>query len=93
MGRHIGLPLPAPIRSATAEAWRPVLRALLSDTKPEGDPQVKAANGYLSGDAARIHFGLPEDAELDWLEIRWPDGEVSVVEDLAAGTLLGITRE
>ena len=24
---------------------------------------------------------------------RWPDGEVSVVEDLNAGTLVGITRE
>jgi hypothetical protein len=39
------------------------------------------------------HIGLAEEAQLDWLEIRWPDGEVSVVEDLNAGTLVGITRE
>ena len=156
----------------TAAAWQPVLRALLSDAHPEGDPQasenmfqvrgkdgalhneatargldivvnnlraqarlfenqlcegsslqvdlfwpgsgnsrglgatlalhtregtayrqVKAASGYLSGDAARVHFGLAEGSEPDWLEIRWPDGEISVVQDLAAGTLLSITRE
>ena len=55
--------------------------------------QVKAASGYLSGDAARVHFGLAEGSEPEWLEIRWPDGEISVVEDLAAGTLVSITRE
>ncbi|NJN81327.1 MAG: CRTAC1 family protein [Caldilineaceae bacterium] len=36
--------------------------------------QVRAGSGYLSGDPARIHFGFPEDAALDRLEIRWPDG-------------------
>jgi hypothetical protein len=55
--------------------------------------QVKAASGYLSGDAARVHFGFVEGARPDWLEIRWPDGEVSVVEDLKPGTLLSITRD
>ncbi len=65
----------------------------LHTSKGSAYRQVRAASGYLSGDAARIHFGLAEEAQLDWLEIRWPDGEVSVVEDLAAGTLVDITRE
>lgn len=62
---------------------------------PEGSQvrQVKAASGYLSGDPARVHFGFSENVLPGWLEVRWPDGQVSVVEDLAAGTLLGITRE
>jgi uncharacterized protein YuzB (UPF0349 family) len=55
--------------------------------------QVKAASGYLSGDAARVHFGLAEGTQPDWLEIRWPDGKVSMVEDLERRTLLSITRE
>jgi hypothetical protein len=55
--------------------------------------QVRAASGYLSGDPARVHFGIPERSELHWLEIRWPDGEISAVEDLVPGTLLAITRE
>lgn len=54
--------------------------------------QVKAASGYLSGDPARIHFGFPAEAELGWLEVHWPDGEVSVVEELSPNTLLSVTR-
>jgi hypothetical protein len=55
--------------------------------------QVKASSGYLSGDPARVHFGFPDDTQLDWLAIRWPDGKVSVVEDLTGGTLLRISRQ
>jgi hypothetical protein len=54
--------------------------------------QVKAASGYLSGDPARVHFGFPMEAQLDWLQIRWPDAQVSVVKDLSAGTLVAVTR-
>ncbi|MCP4167235.1 MAG: CRTAC1 family protein [Chloroflexi bacterium] len=54
---------------------------------------VKAASGYLSGDPARIHFGLPHDADMRWLEITWPDGETTVVDDLQAGTIISVSRE
>jgi enediyne biosynthesis protein E4 len=53
---------------------------------------VKAASGYLSGDASRIHFGVPDGIQLDQLEIRWPDGEVSVVDALAEDSLFRVTR-
>ncbi|MBZ0288244.1 MAG: CRTAC1 family protein [Anaerolineae bacterium] len=54
---------------------------------------VKAASGYISGDPARIHFGFPVDAMLQWLEIRWPDGAVSRIEGLGANTRIQITRD
>ena len=54
---------------------------------------VKAASGYLSGDPARIHFGFPTDTELRWLEIGWPDGETTVVNDLQVGTMISVSRE
>ena len=54
--------------------------------------QVKATSGYLSGDPARIHFGFPTDIQLQQLEIRWPDGEVSTVNQVEAGTLLRVER-
>jgi hypothetical protein len=53
---------------------------------------VKAASGYVSGDAARIHFGFPKTAHLQQLEIRWPDSQVTIVDAPTINTLLKVTR-
>jgi uncharacterized protein YuzB (UPF0349 family) len=53
---------------------------------------VTAASGYLSGDPARVHFGLPRGATLESLEIFWPDGDLSTVTGLSPQTLLKISR-
>jgi hypothetical protein len=53
---------------------------------------VKAASGYVSGDAARIHFGFPKTAHLQQLEIRWPDSQVTMVDTPTINTLLKVTR-
>ena len=53
---------------------------------------VRAASGYLSGDAARIHFGVPTGTTLRSLEIQWPDGNVSQIDDPQPQTLLNISR-
>lgn len=61
----------------------------------EGGSQVRdvrAGSGYLSGDASRLHFGVPAGAVLQSLQIRWPDGATSHVEAPEAGTLITITR-
>lgn len=53
---------------------------------------VRAASGYLSGDPARIHLGFPTGAALQQLDVYWPDGQVSSVNQLQARTLITITR-
>jgi hypothetical protein len=53
---------------------------------------VRATSGYLSGDPPQIHFGLPQDAVVQRLEIRWPDGKRSNIDNLAAQTLIRVTR-
>jgi enediyne biosynthesis protein E4 len=53
---------------------------------------VRAVSGYLSGDAPQIHFGLPQNATVQGLEIRWPDGKISNIANLAAQTLISVTR-
>jgi hypothetical protein len=53
---------------------------------------VRSASGYLSGDAARVHFGLPAGTQIQSLSVRWPDGAVSTIAALAPGQLLTITR-
>ena len=52
---------------------------------------LKAASGYLSGDPARVHFGLPAGANLT-LEIIWPDGLHSTITDLPIDSLVTVTR-
>ncbi|MDE0220328.1 MAG: FG-GAP-like repeat-containing protein [Spirochaetaceae bacterium] len=54
---------------------------------------VRSASGYLFGDPQRVHFGLPSDAVLQTLEVRWPDGAVSTIDDPPAGALLTIRRK
>jgi hypothetical protein len=53
---------------------------------------VKVASGYISGDAARVHFGFPKTAHLQQLEIRWPDSQVTMVDEPTANTLMKVTR-
>ncbi len=54
---------------------------------------VRVTSGYLSGEAPRVHFGIPKDATLSSLEILWPDGQTSNITDLQENTLLSVTRE
>jgi enediyne biosynthesis protein E4 len=55
--------------------------------------EVRSSSGYLSGAAPRIHFGLPADATIERLALRWPDGAVSSIDGLAARSLVTVTRE
>jgi hypothetical protein len=41
---------------------------------------IRATSGYLSGDPAEAHFGLPSGSNSISIEITWPDGEHTVVE-------------
>ena len=53
---------------------------------------VHIFGGYLSGDTSRIHFGLPKDATIERMEIRWPDGATSTVDKIERGRLLQVQR-
>lgn len=56
--------------------------------------EVRSASGYLTGEPARLHFGLPPASRPISLEIRWPDGRQTRIPGpaLAANTRLSITR-
>lgn len=53
---------------------------------------VRSGSGYLAGDPARLHFGVPRAATIMRLVITWPDGQQSIVESPPAGALITITR-
>jgi len=52
---------------------------------------VRASGGYLSGDAAEVHFGMPTDTVIHALIVTWPDGTVSIVDGADYG-LVGQTK-
>ncbi len=54
---------------------------------------VRATAGYLSGATSQVHFGFPDDAVLERLEVRWSDGAVSVIESPPAWHRLRIVRQ
>jgi hypothetical protein len=54
--------------------------------------EVKAASGYISGDPSRVHFGIPNGEQLQYLQIRWSDGRVSIVDTPALNAILKVTR-
>ena len=45
-----------------------------------------------TGDPARVHFGVPTDATLDKLIVRWPDGATSAIDSIRPNTILKVTR-
>ena len=56
--------------------------------------QMRVSSGYLSSVPARVHFGLGNATsdELLYLEVTWPDGKVSLIEQPPLGTLLKVRR-
>jgi len=53
---------------------------------------LRAASGYLSGDPTRIHFGFPANTTVQRLAVRWPDGAVSSIDTVMAGTQVTVER-
>ena len=54
--------------------------------------EIRTSSGFLSGDPSRVHFGFPDGAVLNGLEITWPDGARSTLLAPAANTLLTVQR-
>jgi enediyne biosynthesis protein E4 len=46
--------------------------------------ELFSGGSYLSQNELRIHFGLGDHDRLDRAEVRWPDGEIEVLKNLAA---------
>jgi enediyne biosynthesis protein E4 len=46
--------------------------------------ELYPANGYNAQAASQVQFGLADDAKIDKLTIRWPNGKEQVLTDIAA---------
>ncbi|MEZ5338146.1 MAG: FG-GAP-like repeat-containing protein [bacterium] len=68
---------------ANPQAWGARLWAHVGDMILTRD--LIANRGYATGEPAEAVFGLGEAQSIDSLEIRWPDGALQTVANLAAG--------
>jgi len=53
---------------------------------------VLSQSSYYSHDDLRLHFGLGRATRVDELEVRWPNGAVQRLKDVAVRKLLKITE-
>jgi hypothetical protein len=53
---------------------------------------VRVSRGYLSSGPSRLHFGVPADATIGSLRIRWPDGAESVLPAPDTNQMLVVER-
>lgn len=54
--------------------------------------ELRLGSNYLSNDPVLAHFGLADKIKGDKLTIRWPDGTVQVMKDVALNQHLVITK-
>ena len=53
---------------------------------------VQSGTSYLSQDDMRQHFGLGAATQVDAIEVRWPDGTSTRLENVKANRLVEITQ-
>ncbi len=74
---------------------RDAIGAAVRLTMPSGLTQanhVTTSVGYASSSSRRVHFGLGPEARTSKIEIRWPSGQVQLMENVVADQLLKITE-
>ncbi len=54
--------------------------------------EVRSGGSYLSQSDLRLHFGLGQATRIDRLDIEWPSGTKSTVQNLAANRIHPITE-
>lgn len=77
-------------QSANTRGVGAQITLLTGDTTYRRD--VRVATGYLSGGPPRVHIGFPRDTQLQALEVRWPDGVLTVIDELEPNTFIEVRR-
>lgn len=54
--------------------------------------EIKAGSCYLSTSDPRLHFGLAADSMVDKVEIRWPNGTIETLQNVAADAIYTIVE-
>jgi hypothetical protein len=53
---------------------------------------VQSGSSYISQEDKRVHFGLGKATQADSLEVTWPDGTKTAMENVKASQILEIQQ-
>jgi hypothetical protein len=73
-GQHVRVRLQGPAGNPTGVGARVTLKTAGGQSQTA---EVTAGGGYLSQSSATLFFGLPPDAKVAEIEVRWPDGKTT----------------
>jgi len=54
--------------------------------------EIRSGNNFESQNPAEAHFGLNKAKLIDEIRIRWPDGEITILEEVEANQFLKISH-
>jgi hypothetical protein len=54
---------------------------------------VQSGSSYISQEDKRLHFGLGRAAQVDSLEVTWPDGTVTTLRNVKANQILDVSQQ
>jgi hypothetical protein len=54
--------------------------------------EVKGGNSYISQSDLRLHFGLGKESRIAKIEIRWPNGKIEELKNLAADAIYTVVE-
>lgn len=55
--------------------------------------EIRAGSNYVSQNPAEAHFGLGDATIADEVRIRWPEGDETIFDNVAADQLLDVDRD
>jgi hypothetical protein len=53
---------------------------------------VQSGSSYISQEDKRLHFGLGKAAQADSIEVKWPDGTTTTVQNVKANQRIEIAQ-
>jgi hypothetical protein len=54
--------------------------------------EVRGGGSYLSQNDLRLHFGLGASKQMESVEVRWPNGQVEILKNVAADAVYTIVE-
>ncbi len=70
------------LKSPTANRFGIGARVQVHAANRTSTREMHLGSSYLSSNSYRLHFGLGKASVVDWIEVHWPDGSTTRLENV-----------